>query len=147
MRYLHRLVATLFYIGYIPFAPGTVGSLAALFLYYFVKDNLWLFGISIIISLFLGLASAGKVERLSGSKDTRVIIIDEFTGMLLSLYLLPVSIGYIVSAFLLFRFFDIVKPAPIKRLEKLPGGLGIMLDDLMAAVYTNLVLQIVYRLL
>ena len=89
--------------------------------------------------------SAGKVERLSGSKDTRVIVIDEFTGMLLSLYLLPARIGYISSAFLLFRFFDIVKPAPIKRLEKLHGGLGIMLDDLMAAVYTNLVLQFIYR--
>ncbi len=145
MRRLCKLIASVFYIGYLPVAPGSIGSFAALFIYFFIKDNPRLMGISIIISLILGLLTAGTAERLFGGRDASEIIIDEFTGMLVGLYLLPASMGYIVSAFLLFRFFDIVKPAPIKKLEGLSGGLGVMADDLMAGVYTNLILHVVYR--
>ena len=142
-----KLIASVFYIGYLPVASGTMGSFAALFLYYFVKDNPQLMGIGIVIFLVLGLLTAGRAEKLLGEKDAGEIIIDEFTGMLVSLYLLPASMGYIVSAFLLFRFFDIIKPRPIARLERLRGSLGIMADDLLAGVYANLILQIVYRVL
>jgi len=136
-----RLVSSVFYIGYLPVAPGSMGSFAALFLYYFLKDNPLLMGIAIVICLLLGFLTAGRAEDLFGGKDASEIIIDEFTGMLVALYLLPASVGYVVSAFLLFRFFDIVKPNPINRLEKLEGGLGVMSDDLLAGVYTNLILQ------
>lgn len=146
MNRLYKLIASVFYIGYLPVAPGSLGSLAALFLYYFIKGNPQMMGIGIIACLILGLLTAGKAEQLFGGKDAGEIIIDEFTGMLVSLYLLPDSMGYIVSAFLLFRFFDIVKPGPISRLEKLNGAIGIMADDLMAGVWTNLILQVVYRL-
>ncbi len=147
VKRLCKLIASVFYIGYLPVAPGSMGSFAALFLYYFIKDNPFLMGICIALCLILGLLTAGKAEQLFGGKDASEIIIDEFAGMLVSLYLLPATMGYVVAAFLLFRFFDIVKPRPIKTLEGLSGGLGVMADDLMAGVYTNLILQFVYRVL
>jgi len=146
MNRLCKLIATVFYIGYLPIAPGSIGSLVALFFYYFIKQDSYLVGASILVSLILGLLTARKAEELFELEDASQIIIDEFTGMLVSLYLLPPTMGYIVSAFLLFRFFDIIKPEPIKTLEKLKGSAGIMADDLMAGVYANLVLQAVYRL-
>ena len=136
-----KLVSSVFYIGYLPVAPGSLGSFAALFLYFFVKGNPLLMGAAIVICLFLGFLTAGRAEELFGGKDASEIIIDEFTGMLVALYLLPVTMGYIVSAFLLFRFFDILKPKPINRLEKLEGSLGVMSDDLLAGIYANLILQ------
>jgi len=142
-----KLIATVFYIGYFPVAPGSMGSFAALFFYYFIRGNPALLGVSIILCIIFGLLTAGRAERLFGGKDSGEIIIDEFAGMLISLYLLPQTMGYIVAAFLLFRFFDIVKPRPIKTIERLGGSLGIMLDDILAGIYTNLILQIVYRVL
>lgn len=146
MKRLVELIATVFYIGYLPIAPGTLGSFSALFLYYFIKNSPVGMGIAIGLSIFLGLLTAGRAEELFGGKDTSEIIIDEFAGMLVALYLLPVTMGYVVSAFLLFRFFDIVKPAPINKLEGLSGSWGVMADDLLAGVYANLILQVVYRL-
>jgi len=141
-----KFIASLFCIGYIPVAPGTLGSFVALFFYFFVKDYPELIGPIILISFILGILTAGRAEQGFGGKDSSEIIIDEFVGMLVSLYLLPVRFGYIVWAFLLFRFFDIVKPFPVNRLEELSGGLGIMLDDIMAGVYTNLILHGVHLL-
>ncbi|MBU1061177.1 MAG: phosphatidylglycerophosphatase A [Candidatus Omnitrophica bacterium] len=144
---LCKIIASVFYIGYFPVAPGSMGSFAALFLYYFIKESPLLMGVAIIVALILGLITAGRADSLFGGKDSGEIIIDEFMGMLVSLIFLPATMGYIVSAFLLFRFFDIIKPKPISSLEELGGGLGIMADDLMAGIYTNLILQVVYRLL
>lgn len=145
MNRFTKLIASVFYIGYVPIAPGSMGSLAALALYFFIKRSPLAMATAIGVCLVLGLLTAGRAERLFGGKDASEIIIDEFTGMLISLFLLPVTMGYIVSAFLLFRFFDIVKPMPINRLEKLSGGWGVMLDDLMAGVYANLILQFINR--
>ncbi len=145
MNVFCRLIATVFYIGYLPIAPGSMGSFAALFLYYFIGADPLLLRAAIILCILLGLLTAGRAEQLFGGKDSGEIIIDEFAGMLVSLYLLPPTMGYIVAAFLLFRFFDIVKPRPIRTVERLSGSLGIMLDDILAGVYTNLILQIVYR--
>lgn len=146
MDRLCKLIATVFYIGYLPVAPGSLGSFAALLLYFFVKDSPQAMGISIVTCFMLGLLTAGRAEGLLGGKDSGEIIMDEFTGMLVSLYLLPSTMGYVVSGFLLFRFFDIVKPRPINRLEAIGGSWGIMLDDLLAGAYTNLILQVVYIL-
>ena len=147
MNALYKLIASVFYIGYIPAVPGSVGSLAALFVCYFAKPAPQFMGGYILISLVLGLLTAGKAERIFGVEDAGRIVIDEFTGMLLSLYLLPSRISYGVAAFFLFRFFDIVKPKPIAQLEKLKGSLGIMADDIMAGLYANLILQVIYRVL
>ena len=115
-------------------------------MYYFLKGDSIVLGIAIIACFLLGLLSAGKAEKLFDKKDSGKIIIDEFTGMLVSLYLLPATMGYIVGAFLLFRFFDIMKPRPVGDLEKLGGSLGVMADDLMAGLYANLILQLIHRL-
>jgi phosphatidylglycerophosphatase A len=138
------MIASVFYIGYLPIAPGTLGSLAALALYYFICNNTIIMSAVILIAIILGFMTAGKVEKLFGEKDPGEIIIDEFAGMLISLYRMPPTMGYVVTGFLLFRFFDIVKPRPIRNLEKLKGSLGIMSDDLVAGVYTNMALQVVY---
>ena len=141
---LCTMIASVFYIGYLPVAPGTLGSLAALALYYFICNNTIIMSVFILIAIILGFMTAGKVEKLFGEKDPGEIIIDEFAGMLISLYRMPPTMGYVVTGFLLFRFFDIVKPRPIRNLEKLKGSLGIMSDDLVAGVYTNMALQVVY---
>ena len=147
MNKLSKLIASVFYIGYFPIAPGTMGSFSALFLYFLIKDKPEVMGIVILLCTIVGILSAGRTEKLLGEKDAQEIIIDEFTGMLVSLYLLPSTMIYVISAFLLFRFFDIVKPKPIRTLEKMRGGFGIMADDLMAGVYANLILQIFHRAL
>ncbi|MBI3592707.1 MAG: phosphatidylglycerophosphatase A, partial [Nitrospirae bacterium] len=83
------------------------------------------------------------VEKNTGIKDSKHIVIDEFVGYLASVAFLPLTAGYIVAAFFLFRFFDILKPPPIRNVEKkFHGGLGIMLDDLLAGIFTNIILQI-----
>jgi phosphatidylglycerophosphatase A len=146
MDRLCKLIASVFYIGYLPVAPGSLGSFTALFLYFFIKDSPGMMSLGIVSCFILGILTAGRAERVFGSQDSDEIIIDEFTGMLVSLYLLPPTMGYVVSAFLLFRFFDIVKPRPINKLETIGGSWGIMLDDLMAGVYTNVILQLVFRI-
>ena len=89
----------------------------------------------------LGVWSAGEVEPFWG-KDSSRVVIDEVAGMCVSLLFIPVTIGYVAAAFVLFRFFDIVKPLYIRRTEKLPKGWGVMLDDVVAGIYANILLQI-----
>ena len=141
---LYRMIASVFYIGYLPVAPGTLGSLAALIAYYFICNNTIIMAAVILTAIILGFITTGKVEKMFGEKDPGEIVIDEFAGMLISLYRIPPTMGYVVTGFLLFRFFDIVKPKPIKNLEQLKGSLGIMSDDIIAGVYANILLQIVY---
>lgn len=138
------MIASVFYAGYLPVAPGTLGSLAAVFLYYFICHNTIMMSVVILVTIILGFVTSGRMEKIFGEKDPDEIVIDEFSGMLISLYRIPPTMGYVVAGFLLFRFFDIVKPRPIKNLEKLKGSLGIMSDDIIAGVYTNIALQVVY---
>jgi phosphatidylglycerophosphatase A len=143
MKAMAKLIATVFYIGYAPVAPGTFGSLAALaFVWIFKPDVLPL--LAILTAVFIaGVLSSHAVEKNTGIKDGKYIVIDEFAGYLVSVAFLPLTGGYIISAFFLFRFFDILKPPPIRNIEKtFHGGLGIMLDDLSAGIFTNILLQI-----
>ncbi|MCX5687234.1 MAG: phosphatidylglycerophosphatase A [Candidatus Omnitrophica bacterium] len=142
----YRIIASVFYIGYLPVASGTLGSLSALILYYFICRDVIIMTIAILIVIVLGFITTGKVEKMFGEKDPGEIVIDEFAGMLIALYRIPPTMGYVVTGFLLFRFFDIVKPKPIKNLEKLKGSLGIMSDDIIAGVYANILLQTIYML-
>ena len=141
---LYRMIASVFYIGYLPVAHGTLGSLASLVLYYFICHDAVIMAAVILIVIILGFMTAGRVEKMFGEKDPGEIVIDEFAGMLISLYRLPPTMGYVVTGFLLFRFFDIVKPKPIQNLEKIKGSMGIMSDDIIAGVYANMILQVVY---
>ncbi len=144
MSRLAVLICTFGGIGYSPVAPGTAGSLAGLVLYGVLR---WA-GVSapleaaIIVALVLAGAWSGTIaERHFGTTDPSAGVIDEVAGMLVTLFLLPVSWSLAVAGFLLFRLLDVIKPFPARRFEALHGGWGMMADDLMAAVYANLALR------
>jgi len=141
-----KITSTFFYIGYLPFIPGTFGSLAGLALYYFVKDSMFAYVLLVLILAILGFLSAGRAEKVFQMRDPKYVVIDEVVGMLLSLMFLPYDIKLVVSGFFLFRLLDTLKPFPIGRLERLDGSKGIMGDDIMAGLYANIVLQVVFRL-
>lgn len=139
---IQRTIATFGFIGYLPYAPGTFGSASGLLLIMLLKpeDSVLLM---IFIAVFLtGLFTSHNAEKHLG-KDSRHIVIDEFSGYLFSVLFVPKNAGYLLAAFILFRIFDILKPPPIRKIEKLvPGGAGIMLDDLIAALYANACIQL-----
>jgi len=128
--------------GRFPVAPGTAGTLVGVLLYWCMKDlpPAW-YGFLLLLIIMIGTWAAGRAEVLLGRKDSPSIVIDEIAGYLTALFLVPIGWGFVAAGFLLFRAFDILKPYPLKRFEKAPGGLGVMLDDLGAGIYTNLVLQ------
>ena len=142
MNRILKHIATLGFIGYIPVAPGTVGSLAALAVFMFLRPSISLQVAILLIMIPLATISSHVAERLLNEKDSSHIIIDEFCGYFLSVLFVPYSAGYALAAFFLFRFFDILKPFPVGRMEKLKGGIGIVADDIMAAIYANAILQI-----
>ncbi len=133
------------YSGRVPIAPGTAGTVVGVLLYILLKDlgSLW-YCIAYTAVAALGSLAAGRADDLLGTKDSPSIVIDEIAGFLIAMFLIPFSWGYVVAGFILFRFFDILKPWPLKRLQDVPGGPGVMLDDLGAAVYTNVMLQIAW---
>lgn len=143
LKALLKHIATLGFIGYLPIAPGTFGALAAMLLFASLKPDTSTTVIVLIAVTIMGTLSAHQAEKLLNEKDSRHIVIDEFAGYIVSVLLLPPTIPYYVAAFLLFRFFDILKPPPIRDIERVfPGGMGIVADDLMAGIYTNIALQI-----
>ena len=149
MTRLAVFVATVGYCGYFPFAPGTVGSAAGLVFYLLV----WWTGSTIVeVGLIAGLFAAGvwagtTAERYFGGVDPGPIVLDEVVGMLITLAFIPVGWSAALAGFFLFRLFDVVKPYPAGRLEALHGGLGVMADDAMAAIYANLSLRLAMWLL
>jgi phosphatidylglycerophosphatase A len=138
-----KYIATLGFIGYLPLAPGTFGSLAAFAIFMILKPSTLLHVTILLIIIPVGIISSHYAEILLDEKDSRHIVIDEFCGYFISVILVPFNFYYALTAFFLFRFFDILKPFPIKKMEIIfRGGKGIMADDLVAALYTNLILQI-----
>lgn len=142
--YLALAVST-FGVGYLPLMPGTYGSLVAVGIFVgltqIVKGNalVAVVLVSIVAVTFAGIWAASRTEVLSGRKDPGKVVVDEVAGQLISLFPLTLlvhwSIVTVIISFILFRFFDIVKPYPARRLEALKGGLGVMCDDLIAGVY------------
>src|SRR5262245_15880625 len=139
-------VATCFGVGYVPFAPGTFGSLAGLGLWYILPSTLPAQAGAIVALFAAGSWAAGVSERHYRATDPGVVVIDEVMGMLVTLFLVPAGRMSAIVAFLLFRLFDILKPYPSNRLERLPGGVGVMADDFMAAIYANVALRAVLGL-
>ena len=140
-----KLITSFFYLGHSPFMPGTIGSLGGLAVYFLVRNNDLLYGFTILFLFLLGVIFSGEAEKIYKRKDAQMIVIDEACGMLLALFFVPASMFSIILGFFIFRIFDILKPPPAKRMEKLTGSLGVMFDDIVAAIYTNLILQIVFR--
>jgi phosphatidylglycerophosphatase A len=135
---LSLAVATAFGVGYVPFAPGTFGSLAGLVVFVAVRaTGQPAVELAAIVAIFLaGVWAATTAEEHFGHIDPGPVVIDEVLGMLVTLTLVPVSVTGALVGFVLFRVFDVIKPPPCSQLEALPGGWGVMCDDCMAAVYS-----------
>lgn len=144
MTRLAVFLSTFGYVGLFPVAPGTAGSLAGLVVYAGLEAlevGPGARAAFIAVVFVVGVWAATRTEQHFGATDPGAIVIDEVAGMLISLYLVPATLIGAAAGFLLFRAFDIVKPFPARRLERLHGGLGVMCDDAMAGVYANLCLQ------
>jgi phosphatidylglycerophosphatase A len=136
-------VATVFGVGYAPIAPGTFGSAVGLLVWWLLPAAPSAQAIAIILMFAAGSWGAHVAERHFGRTDPGQVVIDEVMGMLITLFLNPVGWGGAIGGFLLFRVFDVIKPYPANRLEQIHGGVGVMADDAMAAVYANLALRLV----
>jgi phosphatidylglycerophosphatase A len=135
-------IATALGAGYAPKAPGTAGSAVGLLLWLAIPNTLWLQVVSIAVVSIAGIWARTVAEEHFGPRDPGQVVVDEVAGMMVTMLLNPLAgAGWMLAAFLLFRTADIVKPFPVNRLERLPGGFGIMADDLLAGVYANLALR------
>jgi len=141
-----KILSTFFYIGYLPLIPGTFASITGVFLFYFLKDNLLIYIFSILFLLLIGILVGERAEEVFQRKDCPFIVIDEVLGMLLSLIFIPYDIKLVIIAFVIFRILDTLKPYPASMLQNLKGGIGIMGDDIVAGLYTNIILQLALRL-
>ena len=133
---LNKAIATVCGIGYLPKGGGTVAAALYCFIWFFWSSMP--LSIEIILILFvvtIGIYSASKVEILWG-EDSSKVVIDEFAGMMISLLFVPLELKYLLFAFVVFRFFDIVKPLGIRKSENLPSGWGVMADDVLSGIYT-----------
>ena len=136
----------------LPLFPGTFGTLEALALYLAVltwapeQANLWVYGFIILFTV-LSLALGGLSEQYFKAKDPHPFVLDEVAGFFCAVIFLPTTCFYIIGAFILFRIFDIWKPFPIRRLQDLPAGVGIVADDLLAGFYANICCQIIRDLI
>jgi len=144
-KFIIKILSTFFYLGYLPLIPGTFGSLAGIVLIYLINVYALNYVLLTLGITAIGFLVCGHAEKAMQKKDPRYVVIDEVSGMLLSLLFIPYNIKLVIIAFILFRILDTFKPYPAGRLEKLKGSVGIMSDDLIAGAYTNLILQIVIR--
>ncbi len=142
MMNLPKWIASCLGIGNIK-GGGTIAAMVTCIAWWLVNVhvNIWMIAVTIAI-IIIGIWSSSVVEKDWG-KDSSKVVIDEVAGMCISLLFVPVTIQWIVIALVLFRFFDIVKPLYIRNTEALPGGWGVMADDILAGIYSNIVLQVI----
>ncbi len=162
--FLTRCIATGFYSGYIPWASGTWGSLVGVGLALIPgAANPLPLALLIVAGFIVGVNTSKRMAAVEGHRLTRsaatakaifqagghaspdpsIVVIDEIVGMWIALYLLPQSMTAIAIAFVLFRIFDVIKPPPARQVERLPGGWGIMLDDVVAGIFANILTHII----
>ena len=144
-NFLITSLATVFGVGYLPFAPGTWATVVGAAVAYCLGSNVPAYTILLLVLLALGIMTSGIVEKQSNQKDPGFVVIDEVVGVMVALWALPLIWPVIICGFFLFRAFDMFKIYPINKLEAQKGGWGIMLDDCMAGVYTNIILRIALR--
>lgn len=143
-----KFYATGAYSGLFPIAPGTVGTLFAVLLFYFMPSNIYLYILITLIVIVTGTWASTLAERdIFKTKDSSEIVIDEIAGYFVTMLFFNASDGWltILIGFVLFRIFDIAKPYPINKLQKLKGGVGIMADDLLAGLISNILLHIIHH--
>ena len=139
-------------VGYMPLAPGTFGSLVGVAIFWGLTRiaGAVLLIAAILVFIFAGIWAGTRTEALSGRKDPGKIVVDEVAGQLIALFPLTLFTRWstlaVIISFILFRFFDIVKPYPANRLQELNGGAGVMFDDLVAGVYAAIVVSIILKI-
>ncbi|MGA1842680.1 MAG: phosphatidylglycerophosphatase A [bacterium] len=134
-------------LGYLPICPGSFGSFGAIGVYFLLLKLTPPFHLGIIILVFLlGVLISKQAEVVWKKKDPKEVVIDEIVGYLITMGLLPFNLIKAPAGFLLFRMFDILKPFPIRRIERIEGGWGIMLDDAIAGLYAALILRLLFRI-
>jgi len=139
-----KTLATVFGLGYMPTGPGTWGTLgAAVVWYYFLDLPVGVYSLICVGVLLISIWASWFSVEFFGEEDSGHIVIDEFIGYLVTMFMAPHSLVAGIIGFVLFRFFDILKPYPVGVMENLPKGLGIVADDVMAGVYAAIVLQII----
>ena len=146
---IHKLIASIFGIGYLK-GGGTYAALVTcggiwLLWQSPALSNPWYLLIITLVVTFWGVYVSNKVEPDWGEDSSRVVI-DEVAGMLISVLFIPPNFYFLLAGFILFRFFDIVKPLYIRKMEALPGGTGVMMDDVLAGIYSNVILWIIFAL-
>jgi phosphatidylglycerophosphatase A len=143
-----QVVSTFFGVGHLRPGPGTWGSAAAVLIWAAVAHGLQpslrmpvVIAAAIVVT-FLGIPAATQVSRASGNKDPQFVVVDEVAGQLIALIAVPLAWKTFLAGFILFRAFDILKPPPVRQLERLPEGAGIVLDDVGAGIYALIVMQL-----
>lgn len=143
------VLASVGYAGFSPWAPGTAGTLVAalgVWLTRGVSQGSYFYGMGVVVAFSLAWFVAGRAEKLFGQVDSSKIVIDEVVGFLVSMVALPTTLFYLVSAVVLFRLLDILKLFPTRLvLARTGGGLAVVVDDVIAGIYVNLILQLVRR--
>ncbi|KMQ51285.1 Phosphatidylglycerophosphatase A [Chitinispirillum alkaliphilum] len=151
MYWVRKTIATGFFTGYFPYGPGTVGSAITILLFYFAAEPLsFLFGPENAVSywwvmvLLVGFCvlMTSKSKETFGREDPPQVVLDEITGQFITFFLIPISVRTLFLGFVLFRFFDIVKPFPVHAMEELEDGMGITMDDVVAGVLANVSLML-----
>jgi phosphatidylglycerophosphatase A len=146
IKFILKAFGTVFFIGYLPFIPGTFGSLVGVGLFIFLKAQSFYCLILLLLLLIIGFLVCGKLEKALNKKDPSCIVIDEVCGMLLGLSFMPLDAKIIFLGFLFFRILDTLKPYPASGLQNIKGSLGIISDDIVAGLYTNILLQLILKL-
>jgi phosphatidylglycerophosphatase A len=142
MKKIAEIIATTFYVGYAPIVPATFGAaFGAIVFWFFVPFSFVTQFLVTVVLIVTAVITSGEAEKKYG-KDARCIVIDEVAGMFVSLCFLPRSAMVFLAAFVAFRVFDVLKPFPVNRLQKLPGGWGVVADDVFAGIYTNVLIRI-----
>lgn len=137
------LFATVFGIGFSPIAPGTAGTLVGLAVFWLLRPEITTHLILLAFVVVIGTIACHFAEKAFGTKDSGQIVIDEVAGYFATMLFLPMTPGYLIAGFFLFRLFDIIKPPPVRQVERgFSGGVGVMADDLAAGVYANLCMQL-----
>ncbi|MBD3903311.1 phosphatidylglycerophosphatase A [Chryseobacterium sp. Ch-15] len=146
MYRIYSLLATIGPIGHVPKGGGSIAAVfASLCWYFFMNDDFIVQTCATIIVFFVGVWVSNNLEKHWG-KDSNKIVIDEVLGMMVSLLFLPISVEVVVVGFILFRFFDITKVLGIRKTEALSKGWGVMVDDLLAGIFSNVILQALFYL-
>jgi phosphatidylglycerophosphatase A len=147
LNWIQKIGATVFFVGYFPWMPGTIGSaLSVAGLWYAqrhvhcnVTPRMW--WVAAVLLTALSMALSSRPKQVFNHDDPKPVIIDECAGQFITFFLIPLTLNTLVLGFLLFRFFDIVKPFPIYKMEELEGGVGITMDDVVAGIFANLTLM------